>query len=432
MIKNANQLFQEFPVLQKMSRCEPIFWRNPHYNKKVSLPFSTVSIFDAVARWERFAPYLETVFPEIRKSHGMIESPLIPIAQMKKAWEKVNHMELPGDLYLKADNLLPVSGSIKSRGGIYEVLKFAEEVALSAGDLTYMDDYSVLASGSYRHLFSHYGIAVGSTGNLGLSIGIAAATFGFRTTVHMSADARQWKKDLLRSKGVTVVEYPGDFTEAVAKGRAQAATDPKTHFIDDESSADLFLGYAVAAVRLQKQLKDQHIPIDAGHPLFVYLPAGVGGSPGGVTFGLKAILGRNVHSIFVEPSHAPSVTLGMITGLNEAISVYDIGLDGKTKADGLAVARPSALVGQVMKPLLMGAATFDDQELFRYLTLLADTEHIFVEPSAAAGFTGIRPWLEDPDAPPQATHIVWATGGSMVPEQEMKHYYDKGKNLIED
>jgi D-serine ammonia-lyase len=430
MISNAKQLFQKFPVLQKMSRCEPIFWRNPHYNEKLRLPFSAASIFDAVARWERFAPYLETVFPETRQSRGMIESPLIPIPQMKEAWEKVNKIELTGDLFLKADNLLPVSGSIKSRGGIYEVLKFAESVAQSASDLTYMDDYSVLASDLYRQLFSHYGIAVGSTGNLGLSIGISAATFGFRTTVHMSADARQWKKDLLRSKGVTVVEYPGDFTEAVAKGRAQAARDPKTHFIDDESSADLFLGYAVAAVRLQKQLKDQQIPVDAGHPLFVYLPAGVGGSPGGVTFGLKQILGRHVHTIFVEPTHVPSVMLGMITGLNQAISVYDIGLDGKTKADGLAVARPSALVGQVMKPLLMGAATFNDQELFRYLALLADTEHLFVEPSAAAGFTGIRPALENLSVSPQSTHIVWATGGSMVPEQEMEHDYLKGKKLL--
>lgn len=168
-------------------------------------------------------------------------------------------------------------------------------------------------------------------------------------------------------------------------------------------------------------------------PLFVYLPCGVGGAPGGITFGLKQVFGDAVHCFFVEPTQAPCMLLGMATGLNNRICVKDIGLTGLTHADGLAVGRPSGFVGGVMKPLLSGICTVADFQLYQYMRDLLETENIFIEPSSCAAFAGLR-YFSQPDMQkyleqhnliqqlPQAIHIAWATGGALVPEEIREQY----------
>lgn len=421
-----------------MAQCKEIFWTNSKAGNEKKLPFSMEDICDAEARLKRFAPYIAKAFPETEIYGGIIESELVEIPDMKKELEKMCG-KFEGRLFLKCDSDLPVSGSIKARGGIYEVLKFAEKVAMDAGMLKETDDYSILTGERFRELFGKYSVAVGSTGNLGLSIGIISAELGFKVTVHMSADARQWKKELLRSKGVTVVEYPDDYQKAVAEGRKEAASDPYCHFVDDEASTDLFMGYSVAARRIGAQFDKQGITVDGEHPLFVYIPCGVGGAPGGVAFGLKEVYGDNVHIFFAEPTHAPCMTLSMITGLKNDIAVSDIGLDGKTEADGLAVGRASALVSDIMETLLDGCYTVEDFRLYPFLSRLADTEGIYIEPSSCASFPGPSiaaadaEWLKAKgldDKMEKAVHILWATGGSMVPPEEMQEYYRRGNAFI--
>jgi len=392
----------------------------------------------ASARLQRFAPYLATVFPDTAASAGIIESPLRPLPHLQRSLLQEAGLAPAGALWLKADSELPISGSIKARGGIHEVLKHAEDLALEAGLITLESDYRVLADAPARQFFSQYKVAVGSTGNLGLSIGIMSAKLGFQATVHMSADARQWKKDKLRANGVTVVEHQSDYSVAVEQGRQQAAGDPLCYFVDDENSPHLFLGYAVAAERLARQFEDQGIAVDAEHPLFVYLPCGVGGGPGGVAFGLKLVFGDHVHCLFAEPTHSPCMLLGVYTGLHDEVCVQDFGIDNVTAADGLAVGRPSGFVGKAMQRLLDGYYTVTDEELYRLLVLAHDQEQARLEPSALAGVPGMvrvlqaAPYLDrmalSPARLANATHLVWGTGGSMVPAEEYAAYLAKGRS----
>jgi len=430
------------PLIRDLVALRETSWFNPAIvptaTALADVGLGADDVAKASARLRRFAPYIAKVFPETAVAGGLIESPIRRLDRLQRLLLAEAGLAGGGALWLKADSELPISGSIKARGGIHEVLKHAEDLALRHGLIRPGDDYALLDSDAARAFFGRYRIAVGSTGNLGLSIGIMSAKLGFQASVHMSSDARQWKKDRLRASGVTVVEYESDYSVAVEQGRRQAESDPSCYFVDDENSSQLFLGYAVAAERLKGQFEQAGVRVDAEHPLFVHLPCGVGGGPGGVAFGLKLVFGDAVHCVFAEPTHSPCMLLGVYTGLHDEVSVQEFGIDNVTVADGLAVGRPSGFVGRAMQRLIDGYYTVADEELFRLLALAHREEGVKLEPSALAGMPGMARVLRAPDylerigvTPARlanATHLVWGTGGSMVPEGEFAAYLDQGSS----
>ncbi len=424
----------ETDAIRQLRVREPMLWINPHWQPvsrcATTLPLGRRDMEEASARLSRFAPLLEQLFPELQHSHGIIESALMPVPSFAATLRAAAGRDV-GTLLVKADHAMPVAGSIKARGGIYAVLHFAERKALEHGLIAGpAADYRRLGSPEARRVFSGYELTVGSTGNLGLSIGIMGAALGFSVTVHMSREAKEWKKARLRARGVRVVEHASDYTAACVVARDEARRDHRLHFIDDENSLELFLGYSVAALRLRDQLKAIGRAVDAAHPLFLHLPCGVGGAPGGITFGARLVFGDLVHCFFAEPVEAPCMTLGMASGRHSAISVYDIGLTLRTDADGLAVSRPSQFVGRLMEPLLSGCYTVRDAEMFRHLLAMHETEGMEVEPSSAAAAAGPlmvlgneagRRYLDAHGLLPfatQATHVLWTTGGAFVPAEQ--------------
>ena len=137
---NIHELTEQFPLIRPMSQGKEIFWNNDQLTDADSalkkLPFSASDIEDAEERWLRFAPFIKKAFPETEAADGMIESPLIEIPSMKNALNDSFHASLKGRLLLKMDSHLAAAGSVKARGGIYEILKHSEELALSEGMLS--------------------------------------------------------------------------------------------------------------------------------------------------------------------------------------------------------------------------------------------------------------------------------------------------------
>lgn len=393
----------------------------------------------AAARLERFAPYFAAAYPETRAQSGLIESPLVELNQLASYIREETNCEFSGNLWLKQDSELPISGSIKARGGIYNVLCIVENILKQEDLLSKLGTYADLADDQYREFFSAYKIVVSSTGNLGLSIGISAAKFGFQVYVYMSRDARQWKKDLLRKVGAQVVEVDGDYGLAVELGRKFAAESKQSYFVDDERSEELFWGYSVAALRLEEQLKAANVTVDAEHPLFVYLPCGVGGGPGGITMGLELVFGQAAHCFFGEPVQVPCALLGFASGLYNKVSTADLGLENNTVADGLAVASLSPLVGPRCHPIVSGCYTVKDQRDMDMLSLLWQEEQIFMEPSSQVATLGPmlfqrsaawKPYLEHYDLlgkEDNITHLAWGTGGAMVPATDRESFLLEGR-----
>lgn len=426
-------------VLTHMKNGEEFFWMNPKWlpaeDAEKTVKYSIEDVEDVEARWQRFASFIRVAFPQTQATGGIIESDLSEIETMEKWLEDNYEVQIPGKLYLKRDDQLPISGTIKARGAIYEVLKHAEDLALEFELLESTDvDYSIFNSEQFRDFFSKFNLTVGTTGNLGISVGTMGRALGFEVTVHMSKDAKEWKKEYLRARGVEVIEHETNFTEAVTRGREISEEDPMSYFVDDEHSEELFLGYTVGGYRMKKQLEEKGIKVDEDHPLFFYLPCGIGGSPSGITFGLKQAFGDNVHCFFAEPSKMPSMILGLTTQQFSDVAVDEIGQGGLTVADGLAVPRTSALVAETMNHYFSGGYTLTDDTFEALLKTLYEQEDIFLEPAAVAGLAGAIKLVSSEDGKEylkahnledkmeNATHIAWATGGSMVPACDRHHF----------
>ena len=160
--EQVRKLMEENPTVRALAEEREILWLNPKLasfeTARGGLPLSMADVDDAEARLARFAPFIMKKFPETADAGGIIESELREAAAMKERLNEKYGAKIEGRLFVKMDGDLPIAGSIKARGGIYEVLKHTEELALEHGLLREGDSYEKLASDEARKFFSQYTI----------------------------------------------------------------------------------------------------------------------------------------------------------------------------------------------------------------------------------------------------------------------------------
>lgn len=111
-------------------------------------------------------------------------------------------------------------------------------------------------------------------------------------------------------------------------------------------------------------------------------------------------------------------------------------------ADGLAVPCASELVYPLMRSRLSGIVVADDDSLCADAWRLKAQAGLKVEASAAAALSGPRALLSTAAGqgylqslgpafvPEQANHIVWTTGGALMPDDEHEALLCRGEGVV--
>lgn len=301
-----NEKEESFVLNEKLSETE--------IHSKIN-GYGHVHMKAAQNRYMRFMPFLAEAFPETVARKGIIESELYDISDFT---EEINE-SFKGKLFLKDDAHLSVGQSVTARGSMHEVLHIAEILLQKNKLLSPTENYSKVNSGEIKELFSHYKIYVVDCENFAVCAGLLAARLGFKTVVYLHENKNQEKINILLNEKIKIREYKSDYLTAINEAQKVCEKEENSFFIGKSDSEDLFFGYSTAALRLKVQLNKAHVTVDENHPLFVYIPSLIPEAAGGIAFGLKELMGNDVHCFLFQPSDLTNETSEFVRSISENI-----------------------------------------------------------------------------------------------------------------
>ncbi len=211
------------------------------------------------------------------------------------------------------------------------------------------------------------GVIAGSAGNHARSLSLAAHRAGVPCTIVVPANAPITKVEACRAHGAEVIECPGSVDDAISRAQS-LASELGHHFCPPFDDGPTIAGQGTIALELLDQTPD------AGT---IVIPVGGGGLAGGIATVMRARR-TEIRLIGVQAAVCAPYAGGPTPGHTQS-----------TLADGIAVKRPGAITGPLIRDLLDEVVTVDEDAIADAMTLLLEESRLVVEGAGAVGVAAL-------------------------------------------
>ena len=277
----------------------------------------------------------------------------------------------------RVDPIIDVTPIQRSRA-IGEML--GSEVVLKCENLQRTGAYKLRGAYNRLSLLSDdekaRGVVAASAGNHAQGVAFAARELGIQATIFMPLGVALPKLQATRGYGAAVELRGHTFDETLAAAIA-FAEETGAVFIHPFDHPDVIAGQGTLGLEILEQVPDVET---------IVVPIGGGGLAAGVAIAVKAqaaLSGRDVRIIGVQAANAAAFPISLNAGTATQISI------SPTIADGIAVARPGSLTGEIIQELVDEEDTVRDDDTARALVVLLERAKLVVEPAGAVGVAAI-------------------------------------------
>jgi threonine dehydratase len=318
----------------------------------------------------------EISLADLWKAREVLSQYLEPTPLVSNAWLS---QEFGCDLYLKLENMQPI-GSFKIRGATHKIATLAPEE-------------------------KSRGVIAASAGNHAQGVAWGSAKLGVKATIVMPRSAVLTKVQNTRSLGAEVI-LEGDTYDQAFEAAQRICKERGLIYVHAFEDRAVIAGQGTIGLELLDQLPE----VD-----FVVGAMGGGGLMAGISIAIKE-LKPQVQLVGCQASGAPA----MLRSLQQkkAIVLDEV----NTFADGIAIARTSDAVRELLQPRIDHLVEEDDEGIAAAVLMLMEKAKIVAEGSGALPLAGLEKLREKV----RGKKVVLLVGGGNIDVNVLGRIIDRG------